>query len=363
MKRKKALLYDPYLDVLGGGERHALSIFRVLEEAGYDVTVLWDTDLTNEIKKTLHIEFKNLSFHPHVLKHDNMIFQKLWFMKDFEIFMYVTDGGYFFSSAKNNYVFAMYPKRELYSRSTLTRLKLMNYRFISNSTFTNTRLADFGIHATAVEPYIDDAFLNDSNVKKEKIILGVGRFFKQLHAKRQDIVIEFFQDLQSKHPLFQEYKLVLAGGVKDLEDEQYLAHLISTARQNPSIVFEPNAPFSKLLQLYSTSAFYWHLAGFGVDENEHPENVEHFGITPLEAMAQGAIPLCFAAGGPSEIIKDGVNGYLFKTKDELFEKQLQIANDVTLQKNIRANGVEYVKKKYSYEVFKKNVVNVFGLQT
>jgi hypothetical protein len=43
---KKAALYDPYLDVMGGGEKHILSILQVLEHEGYEANVFWDHDLT-----------------------------------------------------------------------------------------------------------------------------------------------------------------------------------------------------------------------------------------------------------------------------------------------------------------------------
>ena len=46
------------------------------------------------------------------------------------------------------------------------------------------------------------------------------------------------------------------------------------------------------------SAFLIHAAGMGVDELEFPEQLEHFGITPVEAASFGCIPVVFAGGGP-----------------------------------------------------------------
>ncbi len=48
---KKACLYDPYLDTLGGGELHVLSIMQVLDSFGYEVSIFWDKDLTKQIEK------------------------------------------------------------------------------------------------------------------------------------------------------------------------------------------------------------------------------------------------------------------------------------------------------------------------
>ena len=41
-----------------------------------------------------------------------------------------------------------------------------------------------------------------------------------------------------------------------------------------------------------------HAAGFGVDADEFPERLEHFGITPIEAASFGCIPRGLRAGRP-----------------------------------------------------------------
>ena len=44
-----------------------------------------------------------------------------------------------------------------------------------------------------------------------------------------------------------------------------------------------------------------HAAGFGVDPDEFPETLEHFGITPIEAASFGCIPVVYGQGGPREL--------------------------------------------------------------
>jgi len=41
---KKAAIYDPYLDTLGGGERYCLTVAEILSKNGYHVDLLWDKD-------------------------------------------------------------------------------------------------------------------------------------------------------------------------------------------------------------------------------------------------------------------------------------------------------------------------------
>ena len=45
-----------------------------------------------------------------------------------------------------------------------------------------------------------------------------------------------------------------------------------------------------------------HAAGFGVDADEFPERLEHFGITPIEAASFGCIPVVYGQGGPREVV-------------------------------------------------------------
>ena len=38
---KKALIFDPYLDTLGGGERYTLTVAKMLSNNGYRVSLAW----------------------------------------------------------------------------------------------------------------------------------------------------------------------------------------------------------------------------------------------------------------------------------------------------------------------------------
>jgi glycosyltransferase involved in cell wall biosynthesis len=86
-----------------------------------------------------------------------------------------------------------------------------------------------------------------------------------------------------------------------------------------SVKFYPNASREEIGRLYSQSACYWHGAGLGADPATEPEKFEHFGITVVEAMAAGCLPLVVANGGPAEVVTSGYNGWTFKTPQELVE--------------------------------------------
>ena len=355
--QKKVALYDPFFDVLGGGERHILSILQVLEYLGYEINIFWDEDLTSQIEKNLKLSFTKLHFHKNIFRSKNSI-SRLKELGKFDILFYVTDGSYFVSSAKKTFIFCMVPNKKLYNMNFFNKIKLINASFIANSDFTKKWLSKWGIDSKTILPYISDDFLKiDTNFTKKNQILSVGRFFPHLHSKRQDVAIDSFIKLQKLNPAFANYTLHLAGSVTK-EDEGYLEALKKQANNNPAIIFHPNIEFSNLIKLYQTSAYYWHFAGFDVDENEQPEKTEHLGITPLEAMAAGCITMAYNAGGPKEIIEDGANGFLFNSEQELFEKMDSLIKSTDKISKIKLTARKFIEDNFSYSVFTNRVKQV-----
>lgn len=360
MKRKKVALFNPYLDVLGGGEKHILSILKVLEDEGFELNIFWDKDLTNEIRSRFKLNFKNkINFIPNIFRSKKIFLQRYLILKNFDLFFYITDGSYFFSGAKKNFVFCMVPDKKLYQLGFLAKIKTSNYRFITNSQFTRHWLEKHGQPSKTLYPYIDESLLglNIKTIKKDKIILTVGRFFKHLHSKRHDILINSFKKLKQDNNLYKDFRLILAGNLKQ-EDNQYLEWLKQLAGPDSSIVFKINPDFDELSELYRKSAFYWHFTGFGIDENTHPELVEHLGIAPLEAMAAGSVVFCYNAGGPKEIIEDSLNGFLFNNEKDLFGKALFVIQNPAKIAAIQAKAKQTVMTQFSYDVFRRNVKKI-----
>jgi len=355
MKRKIAALYNPYLDTLGGGEKHILSILKVLEEAGYQIDVFWDQNLAIEIKKRFNLTFSTLKFLPNIFRASFVeALNKIPILKNFDVFFYVTDGSYFFSSAKKNFVFCMVPNKNLYHLNFANRLKTLNYKFIANSRFTASWLKKWGVKSQVIYPQLDDCFLNSKSEQKTNLILSVARFFPHLHSKKQEILITTFNQLVKKDSRFSQWKLVLAGGLNPV-DSNYFNTLKKSVSSNKQIQLLPNLSFAELFNYYQKARVFWHFAGYGIDENLHPEMTEHLGITPLEAMSTGGITFCVNAGGPKEIIKDGINGFLFQTQSEIIKKTISIINNEEQQKTIIKNAKQFVKENFNTTVFKKNI--------
>jgi glycosyltransferase involved in cell wall biosynthesis len=82
--------------------------------------------------------------------------------------------------------------------------------------------------------------------------------------------------------------------------------------------------------LYGRARLFWHAAGFGSADSS-PESSEHFGISTVEAMSAGAVPIVINKGGQPEIVEHGVSGFLWNTLDELREYTRLLAADEPLR--------------------------------
>jgi len=67
--------------------------------------------------------------------------------------------------------------------------------------------------------------------------------------------------------------------------------------------------------------------------------MEHFGITTVEAMASGCVPIVYDAGGQREIVRNGIDGFLWKTFEELIEETTQIIIDTRLRSKVSFEAI------------------------
>lgn len=357
---KKALLYNPYLDVMGGGERHVLSIMALLAQAGYHVDIAWDdAQILTTLGTKLRMDVSHFNCVPNVFTKGSG-FKRNSMTAQYDIFIYVTDGSYFTSHAKRNIIFSMYPDKRLYEFSLSNWYKLRGYEVIANGDFTAEKVSLWlKRDAYVIYPYIDKGFFVDKPAKS-RTILGVGRFFQHLHSKRHDILIKAFTKLQQDYNEFSDFRLILAGGLKD-EDKPYYDEIQNIAKINPNVIFKPNATFPELQKLYQDALIYWHAAGYDVDENVNPELVEHVGISPLEAMASRCLVFCHNSGGPKRYVLDGQNGYLYNNMDDLVFKTAQAYTQLQSNDQILDNAKLSVGTNFSFPVFKNKVEQFFKI--
>lgn len=145
---------------------------------------------------------------------------------------------------------------------------------------------------------------------REPIVLSVGRFFApgRGHAKKQLEMVRAFGALVEAGAA-EGWELHLVGGCNPV-DRPYLDEVRAAAAGLP-VVVHVDATGAELDELYARASIYWHATGLGEDLDADPVRAEHFGITTVEAMSAGAVPVVMASGGQVDIVRDGVDGLVF----------------------------------------------------
>ncbi|GAC1385297.1 MAG: hypothetical protein NVS4B8_25080 [Herpetosiphon sp.] len=194
---------------------------------------------------------------------------------------------------------------------------------------------------------------------RERVILSVGRFFAGGHAKQHGTLIEAFRRF-SADPAFGDWRLVLVGGL-DAERSEDVAYFKSMEQQAEGLAVElyPNLEQPELEHWYGVARLYWHAAGFGVDQEREPQAVEHFGIAVAQALAAGAVPVVYRAGGPAEIVRPGKDGEHWETIDQLVAHSQRVAGDSLLHATM-AGQARGRARFFSERAFEQRVWTLFG---
>lgn len=148
-------------------------------------------------------------------------------------------------------------------------------------------------------------------------VLTVGRFFSGGHNKRQDVVIEAFRRVLDLG--VEGIDLALAGAIHPSPEGRKRFYELQSLASGLPCTFHPNIGRADLAALYGESGVLIHAAGFGVDPDEFPERLEHFGITPIEAASFGCIPVVYGQGGPPEVVRTLGSNTTFDTIEECAE--------------------------------------------
>jgi len=208
-------------------------------------------------------------------------------------------------------------------------------------------------HAEVVYPPCDD--MGPPPSAKEKIILHVGRFIAdsvedERHHKRQDLLLETFKRLTDLHK--QGWQLHFTGSLSNDAKSRTFADTLKRAADSLPVFFHFNSAREELRKLYQSAAIYWHATGYGVDADKFPSTQEHFGISTVEAMSAGAVPVVYATGGQKEIVTDEVDGYWWTDIDRLVDQTRRLANDDELRSELGRQAV-LSSQRFSKETFRK----------
>lgn len=357
-------LYSPYFPKhVGGGEKYLLDTALALSQYGNVSLAISGSSLSKSEKTATYKKYER--FMGQDLRSLNLIssplgttvpaLEKLVWTRQFDLLYFITDGSFFPSLAERNVMHIQTPLMR--SPFSLTeRLKHQYWQFVNtNSDFTRKVVEQsWGISVDAVHHPLVDVLplqLLAQKTKKQKIILHVGRFFRQLHSKRQDVLVRFFKKLRQEYP--QEtrgWKLVLIGSV---EDEAYAASVRKLAQGAPIEIIH-SVSRTQLNHWYAKASVYWHATGYGLSESKEPEKMEHFGISTVEAMAAGAVPVVIGQGGQPEAVGADLRELLWTDEKSCLEKTVRVMNNTGYRQKY-SQLAQFQSQRFGRDVFEKNI--------
>lgn len=172
---------------------------------------------------------------------------------------------------------------------------------------------------------------------KQPLILNVGRFFPAHHghSKKQLELVKAFRKLCDQGA--PGWSLHLVGGCA-ADGESYVAQVRQLARGYP-IEVHVNVSGEELQRFYGAASIYWHASGLGERPERHPDRLEHFGITTVEAMSAGAVPVVIGLAGQLETVRHGVDGFHFRTLGGLVGLTRMLIDDDHLRQEMSRSAV------------------------
>jgi glycosyltransferase involved in cell wall biosynthesis len=185
---------------------------------------------------------------------------------------------------------------------------------------------------TVYPPCPVEDFSEFTNVKsRENLVVTIGRIVPE---KR----FHFFVELARIVP---KTRFVAIGSLSD-ETSTYYDQLKKSAPENVSFVL---SPLRKVRDILGRAMAYVHCA-----ENEH------FGITIVEAMAAGCVPIVHDSGGPREIVTSDV-GFRWSNLSVAARQIVMLAENDSLRRELSA-AASVRARQFRPEVFESEMTRI-----
>jgi len=351
-RRKILGIYNSYWNTMGGGENHALSllIFIASVENFDEIHLISETDFSfQELERRFNLnldKFKKKVITNFTSSHTSIYhtFINSTFCSNLESFAY----------AKSYYIVS-------FPHISYSKKLFNNYIFLFNSGYTLKWSHKFWGHeyeSALVLPLLGMSPVHIDFNKNKFGCLLVGRYFDGVgHKKNHNLAIQAFKNVNSEAT--KKIHLTIVGSL-DKTYQNYFNGLVKLRNSNKEITLLKNIDSSHLHKIYKNSRFILSLTGMDADEDNEPQNLEHFGMTIIEGMLNGCIPIVYSKGGPSETVRSTKVGFMFSSLDELTNilNQLQsykedILNNLSRKSVIEANNL-IKKNKKNFTNFIKN---------
>lgn len=333
-------IYSPYLDTLTGGEKYIFTAASCLSGA-HEVEILWDDPfILSKAAAKFDLDASRIKVAQNPFKPSISTLSRILMTHKYDRLLYLSDGSIPIVGSKKLFIHFQFPVewvkkgRGLFSKLKESRIS----KVICNSYYTKGFIdTKFGVDSIVLYPPAD---INARETpEKENLILTVGRYSKLSNGtdfKKLGILVKAFKEFKKKR--LKGWKFAIVTSVVESEEKGFQEFEKTITSED--IKLYKNVPRVDLIGLFAKAKIYWHAAGFGEDLEKHPEWAEHFGISTVEAMSYGAVPLVIDAGGQKEIVSNGSNGYLWRNIEELVKLTHKVALEPMLMKNLADSAVQ-----------------------
>ena len=206
-----------------------------------------------------------------------------------------------------------------------------NVIFIANSNYTKNLsiplFSKLGITPKSVDVLYPTFRSDNALSEKESGILSFQRINRE---KKLEIILEAAKKYNKR--------FIIAGAVNE-GDQEYYRKLIREKTDNVDIV--PNPTEGEKRNLFLTSKVFL-----------HTNRKEHFGISVVEAMSHGLVPVVPKSGGPwVDITEKGKLGFGYSNNEEL----LQALDEAMKTTHVFQKEIADSTARFSFEQFRSHI--------
>ncbi len=383
--QKRVLIATPVL-LLGGTEIQALSLVRVLVRAGHHVAVCcyyeFDQSVVVQFEKTgaevclLHLDRSKGRFGPskawELIRELISTFRK--YQPNILHVQYLAPGLVPIIAAKlagvhtvfatihiaGSIAYGLKAKLLLRIAAELTTVFICVSQGVEKFWFGKSRLFQpekpddhrkhFTIYngidvskITGITDGVDrDELRNSLGIKDQMVVGIVGRL---AHQKGHTVLLDAFADVIKK---FQNTILFIIG---DGPDKAQLQERVKRLGLDKYIRWFGALPQEELFRLYTA-----------MDVFVMPSLYEGFGLTAVEAMAANLPVVGTRVDGLSEIVEDGLTGYLLQAGDSrgLADALIDLLSNEKKRKMMGERGRERAQGLFAMQHFTRSVISAYG---
>lgn len=356
-------VFYPVLHNIGGAEYVTTVLINVLKEQGHHVVLMSSKKI--DPARTAFFFGKNLDVDAHI---SPLLDLSKWIPSKNPILDYV--------NALNSYVLKLNcqilidtftdfinpwtdisylqgPARKIFPKSALSLSSFLRIPLFKSSTVEEKTLlvvsrflANFlekkGVHCNVLYPPVNVSYFSNSNKNvcrsKEDIVVTISRFAKEKKLENIPIIAK-----QAGKGI----SFVIAGSCNSINNYrvlQSLQGLIKKLEVEDRVKLVPNISKEKVRKFLWNSKVFLHTG-----ENEP------FGITIVEAMSSGCIPIAHDSGGPREIVPEALR---YTTIEEA---AMNIEKAVLGWSFEKSDQMSSIADKFNEKEFSKRFLDVLNL--